>query len=139
MALLATVRDVQDNTGVSVASETIRRAQAIIDLVCGRDLNDTKVTDGLGTRDKNRLKMAVVYQSAWMDAHPEVFSTMDVTSIDQDDLAVEFRDNSEAQLIAPLAKMALTRVSWRKRGMASVSVNSVFQRRQYVEDWRPIR
>lgn len=139
MALLATTKEVQDNTGVSVSSETIRRAQTIIDLICGRDLNDPKVVEGLGARDQSRLKTAVAYQAAWMDAHPEVFTTMDVESIDQDDLAVEFRASSEAQLVSPLAKMALSRVSWRKRGMASVSVNSVFQQRQYREDWRPIR
>jgi len=139
MALIATVEDVQSNTGVSVGSETIRRAQTIIDLVCGRDLGDAKIAEQVGARDLGRLKLAVAYQAAWMDSHPEVFSTMDVSEINQDDLDVKFRGDSEAQLIAPLAKMALKRVSWRKRGMASVSVNSVFQGRRYVENWRPIR
>lgn len=139
MALIATVEDVQTNTGVSVASETIRRAQAIIDLVCGRELDNTEVMTGLSLRDRNRLKLAVAYQAAWMDSHPEVFSTMNVESVNQDDLAVRFRDDPEAQLLSPLAKMALSRVSWRKRGMGSVSVNSVFQGRNYVENWKPIR
>ena len=139
MALLANSQDVQANTGVSVSTDTIKRAQAIIDLICGRDLNDSSVVSGLSMRDQSRLKLAVAYQAAWMDAHPEVFSTMDVESIDQDDLNVKFRANSEAQLLAPLAKMALSRVSWRNRGMASVSVRSVFQNRTVVENWKPIR
>ena len=139
MALITTIEDVQRTTGVSVAADVLRRAQTVIDLLCGRELDDPKLNERVNTRDLGRLKLAVAYQAAWMDAHPEVFSTMDVASIDQDDLNVKFRDDSEAQLVAPLAKMALSRVSWRKRGMASISVNSAFQQRHYVEDWRPIR
>jgi len=139
MALITTIEEVQRVSGVSVSADILRRAQTVIDLICGRELDDAKLNERVNTRDLGRLKLAVAYQAAWMDAHPEVFSTMDVASIDQDDLNVKFRDNPEAQLLAPLAKMALSRVSWRNRGMASVSVNSAFQGRNYIEDWRPIR
>lgn len=138
MALIANTSDVSNRTGVSVSSETIRRAQAIINLACGCDIDNESVVGQLGARDHSRLILAVVYQAAWMDSHPEVFSTMDVAQIDQDDLNVTFREDPEAQLIAPLAQMAMSRLSWRKSGMASVSVRSAFQTRTVYENWKPI-
>lgn len=133
MALLANVEDVQTITGISVKTAAISQAQAVIDLVSGRSIDDPT---SFGTRDRNYLKMAVAYQAAWMDSHPEVFSTMDVQSIGQADLQVRFREDREAHLIAPLAQAALRRVSWRRS--RSVSARSVFSPK-VTENWVPLR
>lgn len=133
MALLANVEEVQNLTGVTVKTDQIRQAQGIIDLVSGRSLDDVT---RLSSRDQAYLKSAVIYQAAWMDSHPEVVSTMDVSSISQPDLNVRFRDDREAHLLAPLAQVALRRVSWRRS--KSVSARSVFANQQ-TERWVPMR
>lgn len=133
MALLANVEDVQNLTGISVKTDAIKQASAVIEMFVGRPLD----TDRLGTADQGFLKSAVIYQAAWMDSHPEVFSTMNVASINQPDLGVRFRDDPDAHLIAPLARVALRRVSWRRS--RSVSARSVFANRDNTEKWVPMR
>lgn len=134
MANIVTVQEVLGTTNVSVSKDAVTRAQTIIDMICGRSLDDIT---GFGARDQSRLKLAVCYQAAWMDTHPEVFSTMDVDQVSQEDLSVHFREDREAHLIAPLARACITRLSWRG-GMTSVGVQSVFRTVPYRENWVPI-
>jgi hypothetical protein len=137
MANVATVEDVSTFTGVSVDRKLIAQAQTMIELFSGKNLADLAK---MQPRDQRHVKLAVAYQAVWMDAHPEVFTTMDVQAVNQDDLVVRFRDDSEAHLIAPLAKAALKRLSWKKRGAASISLTSTLGKGEgYREHWKPLR
>lgn len=128
---MPTREEVVNLTGVNVGEADIARAQALIELVAGRTVEE------VGTRDAKWLNLAMVYQAAWMDSHPEVFSSMDVASISQLDLSISFRDESEAQYLSPLARRALRRCSW--KGTRSIPVNSHFLRYTYDDySWSPM-
>lgn len=116
---MATVDEVTSLTGMNIGEADIAIAQSIVELTCGRAEADLK------PRDQRWMKMAVAYQAAWMASHPEVFSTMDVSSMSQTDMSVVFRNDREAVYLAPLARKALRRVSW--RGTRSIQVGSDFQ------------
>lgn len=118
---LTTVADVSTYTGVTVDSSAVAQAQFIIELFSNR----TEAASGSFTdRDSYWMKMAVAYQAAYMDSHPEVFNLMDVNSINQGDLSVNFKKDASFAIVAPLARMALARTSWSRT--RSIRVNSDF-------------
>lgn len=121
----ATTQDVRELTGVSVNDEQIARGQAMVELYSNRGPD---AFESLSTKDQRLIKRATAYQVAYMDAHPELFAQMDVAAQSQTDLSVSFRQDETAALIAPLARMALRGVSWRRS--RSVRVKSTFE-----EEW----
>ncbi len=57
--------------------------------------------------------MAVAYQAAWMTDHPDVFTNVDVSTMLQDGL--QFTNaHANAGILAPMAKRAIDRLSWRR-------------------------
>ena len=134
---MASAADVTNLTGSAVGESDVVMAQGIIELFAGRT---EAVFAKMKPRDRYWLKMAVVYQCAWMKSHPEVFSTMDVEELRQVDLQVRFREEDpHAAVVAPLARKALRRVSW--KGTRTIEVSSPFQRTTGVDDyhdWQPL-
>lgn len=120
---MASPDEVTNLTGLSVGESDVVMAQGIIELFVGRT---EAVFATMQSRDRYWLKMAVVYQCAWMQSHPEVFSIMDVAELRQVDLQVSFREGDpHAAVLAPLARKALRRVSW--KGTRTIEVTSAFQ------------
>lgn len=82
-------------------------------------------------RDRYFLRLATAYQVAFMHDNPDMFSRADVTDASQDGESASFR-NPDAHLLAPLARKALRRLSWRSltlpgdrtRGRTPINVNS---------------
>lgn len=106
-----TIEEVFDYTGVNLKNRDIWRAQAVLDMFSNRAFDPTRpITD----RDLYYLKQAIAYQAAWMNQHPEIFTSMDVMSVDQEGLRVQFRADRESQFLAPLARMAMRRLSFMK-------------------------
>lgn len=105
----ATVLDVNTYTNSTVSQEDIEQAQAIIELFSGT----TEDADIVGTKNLRLLRMAVAYQAAWLTAHPDAFTNIDITSMQQD--GVNFTNaHDNAGILAPLAKRCLDRLSWRR-------------------------
>lgn len=105
----ATIPNVSTYTGVPVSIEELSQAQAIIELFCGVT-EDAEIT---GAKNLRLLRLAVAYQAAWITAHSDVFTNIDITSMQQD--GVNFSvSHDNAGLLAPLAKRALVRLSWRR-------------------------
>lgn len=105
----ATINEVSTYTGAAVSQDELTQAQAIIDLFSGVTEDATVV----GTKNARLLKMAVAYQSAWQASHSDVFTNVDITSMQQD--GVNFTNaHDNAGILAPLAKRALDRLSWRR-------------------------
>ncbi|WP_274029454.1 hypothetical protein [Streptomyces sp. MMBL 11-1] len=147
----ASIQDVVDITGATVTDAQLRRAQYVIDLVSGRtyEIHTVLVEEGR-TRDLRWLKQAVAYQAAWMAAQPDMFTRLNLTSVNQDTAQAQM--GASALTLAPLARRALHQVSW--QGTRSVQVRTQRSRllpgqgvqpagapvRDYGwEEWEPLR
>lgn len=132
--MLATTAEVNQITGVSVDREALQRAQHIIEMYGNRTEADTT---NYSASQLHWLKLAVSYQAAYMDSHPEIFSQSDLESISQGDIRADFKGE---QWLAPLARRALRRVGW--TGTRSIGVSSDFTRNYYLTDdageWQPL-
>ena len=106
----ATINDVRVIAGVTVTDEQRAIATGIVETLVGVFVGVARpdITD----RDLEWLKRAVAYQAAWMVNHPDLFDREDVTSASQDGESVAFR-NVDAHILAPLARKAIRRLSWR--------------------------
>lgn len=120
----ATTADVLTFTGTEVTEQQLAQAAATIDLHAKRTYDDvTRV----GSRDRYWLKLAVVYQAAWLTAQPDAFQRMAIDSLGQASLGggrgtTKFEPG--AMLLGPYAKKALKCVSWLKS--RSLHVQSPF-------------
>lgn len=119
MATWATTAEVADITGVTVTEAQLIRAQHVIDIVSGRTYEiHALLVEENRTRDLYWLKLAVAYQAAWMLSQPDMFTRMNVTSVNQDTSQAQM--GASALTLAPLARRALNRVSW--KGTRSLQV-----------------
>jgi hypothetical protein len=124
----ATTQDVLDLTGVTVTDAQVAMATAVIEMDGGArlaKLDDKYVSD----RNFDWLRRAVAYQAAWMVAHPDYFTRMDLVSLAQDGPSAVFRRDS--MVLAPLAKRCLGRLSWRGIRTLTPSVNRTVDRPGY--------
>lgn len=133
--LIVSVTEAQEIVNRSMSAGDIRAAQFIIEFAVNRDFE----ADAFSSRNQRWLKRAIAYQAAWMEEHPEVFTSMDVASLSQVDFSVGFRNNPNSQFLAPLARACMKRLSW--MGSRSVSIKSSLQAGAVTDDdlaWRPI-
>ncbi len=105
-------------TGVTVSPEQLAQAQGVIDLTSGTT-EDAAVDLALRPRDLRYLRMAVAYQAAWMSTQIDLFARTEVSSLNQDGLQMT-PGHADALLLAPLARRALHRLSWRRTRSVSV-------------------
>jgi hypothetical protein len=112
----ATPREVLTLTGVAVDHALVMQAQGVIELYAGTSYAATQPTNGgtgLGSRDKRLLRQAVAYQASFMAQQEALFSRAGMASVSQDGLAVSTGGDTDAWVLAPLAKAALKQVGWR--------------------------
>ena len=106
----ATIADVDEITGKRVTEKecgiAVRSLETIIGVIEAVDRPD------ISDRDRYWLKLATCYQAAFVLDNPDLFSRADVTSASQDGESANFR-NVDAHLLAPLARKAIRRLSWR--------------------------
>lgn len=136
----ATIADVQLYTGISVSQENVDSAQFMIELFADAEYNDTVDTSGnalVSAKDLKLLKMAVAYQAAWMTDHPDLFTHVDIKSINQDGIFY-VQGNDNAFLQAPMARRALKRLSWlRSNNIRVVPSRNRFINKRYVQQSIP--
>lgn len=127
----ATVDDVATYTGTQVTAAQLAQAQAAIDVAAGRSID---VYSSLRSRDLYYLKLATAYQAAWMAAQPDIFTRTEVKQSAGDGMSVQYGDG--ALVLAPLARRALRRVSWRRsRSVRAVSRTDILLLEE--EQWQP--
>lgn len=107
----ATLADVLSLTGVDAEPDTLTQAEGVVELFAGISPDNTTELSGGNAR---MLRAAVAYQTAWMESQVDVTSRTDVASLDQDGVRVT-PAHADALVLAPLAKRALDRLSWRGR------------------------
>lgn len=135
-----TTQEVKTLTGRTVTDDEIARAESHLELFHGLIVARPDITD----RDAEWLKRAVAYQAAWMQGHPDLYEREDVTSASQDGESASFR-NVEAHLLAPLARKALRRLSWKGRaivlpGSTRAASRPIVTSEAYDDSlpWRPL-
>lgn len=143
----ATLSDVLTFTGVSVDGSTLAQAQGVVELMAGVSYADTvdPTLTALSARNLRKLKQAVAYQAAFMAQNEALFSRAAVAAISQDGLSVTVgssggQTDQTALILAPLAKVALGGLSWRRSGTSTLYVSKP-RRRAYDDDagcWQPL-
>lgn len=116
----ASTADVGEITGVTVTDDRLSLAAGVIEMVVGRTQDATWIP----ARDLRWLKRAVAYQAAWMESQPDYLTRSDVVQSAQDGASATYKG---AQDLAPLAKRALKRLTW--RGNRSVHTESTLTER----------
>lgn len=146
-------RDVLTYTGVSVDAPTLMQAQGMIELLVGTSYaatwDDTLNRSRMKTKNRRLLKMAVAYQAAYLAQHEGVFSRSAVASMSQDGVSASVGDDTDGWVLAPLAKRALSQVSWRgdrtirvgpqRRGGSLAALQDAWVRDEAgVTIWQPV-
>jgi hypothetical protein len=112
-----TAADVLNFTGQTVTDDQALQGQALIELVQGF-VGGLPDDVWVSPRDLEWLKRASAYETVWMLAQPDLFSRMDFVALAQDGESSTLRDS--ALYLAPLARMAIKRLSW--KGTRSITV-----------------
>lgn len=105
----ATIADVATLTGKTVTAPQLVQAVASLEVVVG--LIEAVERPDISARDRYFLKLATCYQAAWIAAQPDLYERNDVASAGQDGESATFRP--DAHVLAPLARKAIKRLSWR--------------------------
>jgi hypothetical protein len=104
----ATAAETLTYTGIVVTDAEVAQAQVIVELFA-----DVTEAATISTKNTRLLKMAVAYQAAWITEHPDLFTHVDVSTMLQDGL--QFVSGHEnAFVLAPFARRAINRLSWRR-------------------------
>lgn len=112
----ATIADTVLYTRISVSQEDLDSAQAMIEMFADVTYNQTVDVSGaplISAKNLRLLKMATAYQAAWMTDHPDLFTHVDIGSMNQDGIFFVYK-HENAGLLAPMARRALSRLSWRR-------------------------
>lgn len=108
----ATTSDVATYTGLTVTAAQVEQAQAVIELFADTT-EDASTAGNISPKNLRLLKLAVAYQAAWITQHPDAFTNLDTTQIQQDGVVASFTHHN-ATVLAPLAKRSIDRLSWRR-------------------------
>lgn len=137
----ASVADILAVTGKAADAATRNMAANAVELLTGL-VESVERTD-LASRDAYWLKLAVAYQAAWLLSQPDYLERSAIASASQDGQSATM-GNADWLVLAPLARKALKRLSWRGIRTANtypspraiVNVNSD----EYEDglDWQPV-
>ena len=113
MTNIITPTIVADRLGLSVSDSDIAKAQSVIETIMDVNLSDATIFAGNRLRDQRNLKLAVMWQTAFLEEHPEALNRMaDVSQARSNDNAIVFKEGVENGYLAPLAAKSLSRLSW---------------------------
>lgn len=129
----ATTTEATSYVGVALTQEQVDLAQPVIDIYANITWVEDYNIDLLKSRDLHLLKLAVAYQAKWMADQIDVLNRTDVVTVNQDGMS--FRaSHSDSLILAPLAKRALDKVSWRKARTLSPIPNRGRNSSRYTSD-----
>lgn len=113
MAAILTPEQVLATTGATVTPEEIGVAAGIIESVTGLDLSVDPLP--YAKRDLRHLRSAVAWQARYMQTNGEAVDREgNLASANTNGVAVSWVGGSADGILAPLARMALRRLSWRR-------------------------
>lgn len=104
--------DVALFTGITPTTAEVAQAQGVIELLADVT-EDASDAGNISPKNLRLLKQAVSYQAAWINQHPDAFTGMDTTKVSQDGVSADWA-HANAQILAPLAKRCIDRLSWKR-------------------------
>jgi hypothetical protein len=145
MGVWATVSDVKSLTGADVTELTRTLAAQAIELKTGAIEVVTTARTLVSDRDQYWLKLAVCYQAAWLNEQPDYLERSAVANLSQDGQSATM-GNPDWLVLAPLARTAIKRLSWRGARQLNLgrvgTVRPIFDNttEEYENrlDWRPL-
>lgn len=117
----ATQDDVLALTAKATDGATLTAANLVIEVFSRRIY--TIAAPNTGTRDLEWMKRAVAFEATWMPGQPDFWTRLDVSTIVEGRKAITLKE--QTLLLAPMARIALSRVSWQKT--RSIHIRSAFQ------------
>jgi hypothetical protein len=117
----ASAADVLGLTGTTVTDAQVSQANTIVEMHAGRTYSVSSTRTG--SRDTEWMRRAVAYQAVWAKSQPDLYTRLDFTQVGKDS-GTPVGITESAMTLAPLARMALKRVSWLKS--RSLHVRSPF-------------
>jgi hypothetical protein len=124
-----TITDVTAFTGHTVTQQDVNTAQQMIEALVRRVWRSTDAAK----RDFYWLNRATAWQALYVNAHPEVLTMMDVSSMSQDGLSVQFRSGASQfqALYAPITLRFLNDLFRSTNG--TIRFNSAFQKNRLTK------
>jgi hypothetical protein len=117
MASWASIEDVKTLTGRDLTDVDRTLAVTAIELHTG--LIEAVERTGMTGRDRYWLKLAVAYQAVWLLAQPDYLERNAVASVAQDGQSAS-AGNPDWLTLAPLARKALKKLSWRNLRVVTI-------------------
>ncbi|QQM45197.1 hypothetical protein [Streptomyces liliifuscus] len=108
----ATTSHVTTYTGLNATAAQVEQAQAIVEIFADTT-EDASDAGNISSKNLRLLKLAVAYEAAWITQHPDVFTNIDLTQVQQDGVVATMQHNN-ALVLAPMAKRCIDRLSWRR-------------------------
>jgi len=108
----ATTSDVITYTGQNATPAQVEQAQALVEIFADTT-EDASDAGNIRPKNLRLLKLAVAYQAAWITQHPDAFTNIDVSQVQQDGVVATMQHNN-ALVLAPMAKRCIDRLSWRR-------------------------
>ncbi|MFD9464374.1 hypothetical protein [Streptomyces sp. NPDC060027] len=108
----ATTSDVITYAGQNATAAQVEQAQALVE-VFADTTEDASDAGNIRPKNLRLLKLAVAYQAAWITQHPDAFTNIDVSQVQQDGVVATMQHNN-ALVLAPMAKRCIDRLSWRR-------------------------
>lgn len=141
----ATPADVLNLLDQEVTNSLVIVANTIIEILSARIY--TLAAPRTGTRDIEWMKRAVAFEAVWITGQPDFFTRLDVNAITEGRRSIGVKELS--MILAPMAKMALRRVSWLRTrslhvrspfqdGMSPLSPNPDSAANDFYESWTPM-
>lgn len=134
MSTWAIIADVVAKTGRTVTQSDVDRAEGTIETLTGVIAGQSLTL--LGRRDLYWLQAATAYQAAWLADQPDAFTRSDVAGVSQDGVSATLKP--DALVLAPNARRALKRLSWRGTRTLSPTLARAATTDDDVHNWRPL-
>lgn len=112
METWCTVAEAAAITNETLTTGDLVRANQILEIFVGVTPESRDAIAKKSSRNIRLLKQAEAFQAAWMKSKPALLERSDVDNVIQDSLQFS-KSDQDAHVLAPLAKAAIQRISFR--------------------------
>jgi len=108
----ANTGDVTFYTGLTATAAQVQQAQGIVEVLADTT-TDASDAGNISPKNLRLLKQAVAYQAGWITQHPDVFTNLDLSNFNQDQVSGTLA-HANALILSPWAKRCIDRLSWKR-------------------------
>lgn len=131
--MFVTTNEVLELTGFSVSEDTIRKAQAIVEVMAGK--TESMINPTTQGNDLEWMKYGVAWQCAYMETDADkIYEQANVEKTSGNNFSITYGDRVYA--VSPLTVEAVKRMSWNKsKGVKTRGFNFKRSRVPYWWEW----